>query len=230
MPEKKEPIRATIAARPEKARLTINRSRPKARPRVSAPARSVGSVRRLRKTTRRAMRSITPSRRRVTSPIVWPTSSMKPTLWALIAARSSGASAIRSTRRCASSLASNRRQTSSTISLSSASIRACFTVSLSSAPRAASSTSGPCSTRTSARSTASLSTAATIASSAATSTARSIPAALPTERAPRTPAPSSRTESGNGAWESGPSAIAGEYTVAAVEVWVAIRPKPRPRT
>ncbi len=79
--------------------------------------------------------------RRVTSPIVWPTSSIRPTLWALIAARSSGASAIRSTSRCASSLASSRRQTSSTISLSSASIRACLTVSLSSAPWTASSTS-----------------------------------------------------------------------------------------
>src|ERR1044072_3300465 len=157
---------------------------------------------------------------------------MKPTLWALIAARSSGASAIRSTRRCASSLASSRRQTSSTISLSSASINARLTVSLSSAPLTASSTSGPCRTRTRARSTASLSTAETIASSAADWTARSTPAALPTVRAPRTPAPSRRTESGSGppagpspcgkAWGSGASAIVVEYTVR-------IRAAPRAR-
>ena len=109
---------------------------------MTAPARSVGSARRLRKKIRRATRSTAPSRRRVLSPIVWPTSSIRPTLWALIAARISGASAIRSTSRCASSLASSRRQTSSTSSLSRASIRARFTASLSSAPFIASSTSG----------------------------------------------------------------------------------------
>ncbi len=48
MPAKKESISAAIAATPEKARLTISTSRPKARPRVSAPARSVGSLRGLR--------------------------------------------------------------------------------------------------------------------------------------------------------------------------------------
>ena len=116
-------------------------------------------------------------------------SSISPTPWALIAARSSGASAIRSTSCWASSLASSRRQTSSTSSLSSASSSARLTASLSSAPCTASSTTGPCSTRAIARSTASLSTAATIASSAATSTARSIPVALVTVRAPRTPTP-----------------------------------------
>ena len=111
-------------------------------------------------------------------PIVRPMSSSRPTPWALIAARSSGASAIRSTSCWASSLASRRRQTSSTSSLSIASSSARLTASLSSAPWTASSTTGPCRTRAIARSTASLSTAPTIASSAATSTARSIPVAL----------------------------------------------------
>ena len=112
--------------------------------------------------------------------------------WALIAARTSGASAIRSTSCWASSLASSRRQTSSTSSLSIASSSARLTASLSSAPSTASSTTGPSRTLAIARSTALLSTAATIASSAAISTARSIPVALLTVRAPRTPTPSSR--------------------------------------
>ena len=129
-------------------------------------------------------------------PIVRPMSSIRPAPWALIAARSSGAPAIRSTSCWASSLASNRRQTSSTSSLSIASSSARLTASLSSAPCTASSTTGPLSTRAIARSTASLSIAPTIASSAATSTARSIPVALPTLRAPRTPTPSSRAEIG----------------------------------
>ena len=133
-----------------------------------------------------------------------------PTLWALIAARISGASAIRSTRRWVSSLASNRRQTSSTSSLSSASTSALLTASLSSALFIASSTTGPLRTRAIARSTASLSTAATIASSAASSIAWSIPVALPTSRAPRTPAASKRTESGSGLPE-GPSLLGFEF-------------------
>ncbi len=125
-----------------------------------------------------------------------PMSSTSPIPWALIAARTSGASAIRSTSCWAWSLASSRLQTSSTSSQSIASSSARLTASLSSAPSTASSTSGPSSTRAIARSTAWLSTAATIASSAATSTARSIPVARVTVRAPRTPTPSRRAESG----------------------------------
>ncbi len=97
LPEKAEAISAAIAATPEKARLTIRRSSPKASALVTAPASALGWVRGLRKKTLRTIRSTTASRRLVELPIVWPTSSIRPTLWALIAARSSGASAIRST-------------------------------------------------------------------------------------------------------------------------------------
>ena len=184
---------ATIAV---KLRLTKTPSMTIARARLTAPAWSLATARRRRKKTRRTTRSKLSSRRRASLPIVRPMSSSRPAPWALIAARTSGASAIRSTSCWASSLASSRRQTSSTRSLSIASSSAFLTASLSSAPCTASSTIGPCSTRAIARSTASLSTAATIASSAATSTARSTPVALPTVRTPRTPTPSRRAESG----------------------------------
>ena len=167
-----------------------------AKARLTTPAWSLTTARRRRKVRRRKKRSKLSSRRRVSLPMVRPMSSSRPAPWALIAARTSGASAIRSTSCWASSLASSRRQTSSTSSLSIASSRAFLTASLSSAPCTASSTIGPCRTRAIARSTASLSTAATIASSAATSTARSTPVALPTVRTPRTPTPKSRAESG----------------------------------
>jgi hypothetical protein len=197
LPPKALATRVTRATRAVKARLTKTPSMTIARPRLTTPARSVGTSRCLRKKTRRTTRSTRSSRRRARLPIVRPMSSSRPTPWALIAARTSGASAIRSTSCCASSLASSRRQTSSTSSLSIASSSAFLTASLSSAPSTASSTTGPSSTRAIARSTALLSTAATIASSAATSTARSIPVALVTVRAPRTPAPSRRAESGS---------------------------------
>ena len=110
-------------------------SMPIARARLTAPAWSVG-VRAAacgRGSGGRCARSVS-SRRRAKLPIVRPMSSTRPTPWALIAARTSGASAIRSTSCWASSLASSRRQTSSTSSLSIASSSACLTASLSSAP------------------------------------------------------------------------------------------------
>ena len=76
---------------------------------------------------RRTIRSKRSSRRRARLPIVRPTSSIRPIPWALIAARTSGASAIRSTSCWASSLASSRRQTSSTSSESIASSSAFLT-------------------------------------------------------------------------------------------------------
>jgi hypothetical protein len=197
LPPKAFATSVTRAAKAVKARLTKTPSISIARARLIAPARSVGSSRGLRKKIRRTIRSKRSSSRRARLPIVRPMSSISPIPWALIAARTSGASAVRSTSCCVSSLASNRCQTSSTSSLSIASSSARLTASLSSAPSTASSITGPSSTLTIARSTALLSTAATIASSAATSTARSIPVALVTVRAPLTPTPSSRAESGS---------------------------------
>jgi hypothetical protein len=110
-----------------------------------------------------------------------------------MAARTSGASAMRSTNICAFGLARISSQTWSATSLSSAFTMAVATSSLVRAcsrarPIAFSSTS----TRTIARSTAGLRRARTIASSVASSIALSTPVAPASRSAPLAPTPSTR--------------------------------------
>jgi hypothetical protein len=104
------------AAKKPALMIAPSRARPAAR--LTIPARSVSASRRGRKRRRLATRSTTPSRRCVVFAASRARSSSRPTPWAATAARTSGASAIRSTSFCTSSLASSRSQTRSIISLS----------------------------------------------------------------------------------------------------------------
>ena len=92
----------------------------------SRPA-SDSSARCDRRRIARATRSSPSSSRRATRRSWRPRSSTRPTPWAVTAARTSGASAIRSTRRWASSLARSWVHRLSNCSLSSARARACST-------------------------------------------------------------------------------------------------------
>ena len=125
-----------------------------------------------------------------------PMSRSRPTPCEAIAARSSGASAIRSISFWASSEASSRSQTWSTSCESSTLTAARSTAGLERVRSNAACASSDSSTRTIARSTAGLSSARTIASSVAVCIASSIPVADATRSAPRAPIPSSRAGSG----------------------------------
>ena len=98
----------------------ITASRPTASARVTNPACFGLSVRCGRRKIARATRSSPSSSRRATWRSWRPRSSIRPAPWAVTAARTSGASAIRSTSFWASSLASSWAQRLSNCSLSSA--------------------------------------------------------------------------------------------------------------
>ena len=191
---KAEIVKSTTAVPAKKIAATIAPSTPTARARVTRPALSdlTVSIRLLRKVSRRARPSAAPSRPWAIRLICRPMSSRSPKPCWVIAARTSGASATRSTSFWASSDWSRRSQTLSTRGLSRALIAARSTAGLAKRRSTASSTAGPSSTRTSARSTAGLSRARTMASSVARSMASSMPVASTTTRALRALPPRSR--------------------------------------
>ena len=121
-----------------------------------------------------------------------PTSVISPAPCCVIAARTSGASATRSTSICAFGLARMSAHTLSATSVSSALMIASATSSLVSVSATASCTAFCLMTRTTARSTAGDRSARTIASSSASSSAASTPVTRAAASVPRAAAPSNR--------------------------------------